>query len=176
MPLNDFGIITMHRPSNVDFEDVLKPIINLLITDVQSNIKLIWPIHPRTKNAIAKIGMWQQLLECENILLLNPIGYIEMLKLNMLAKIMLTDSGGLQEECCVLGTPCLTLRFNTERPITLFENGGASYLVGNNVDVIKKRFFSVLASNRIPNKPDFWDGNTAERCVKSIIQFNKSAE
>ncbi len=92
-----------------------------------------------------------------------------MLRLNMAAAIMLTDSGGLQEECCVLGTPCLTLRWNTERPVTLKEHGGASVLVGNNIDKIRKEYHIALNSQRKPQRPELWDGKTAARCVQAIL-------
>ena len=91
----------------------------------------------------------------------------------MEAKIMLTDSGGLQEECTVLGTPCLTLRWNTERPITLRENGGASVLVGNNISRIREEYKNTLELNRTPDRPKLWDGNTAERVLEAILKFNK---
>ncbi len=94
-----------------------------------------------------------------------------MLKLNMHATIMLTDSGGLQEECTVLGTPCLTMRWNTERPITLREHGGVSVLVGNNIDQIRKEFFDTLKQERKPERPELWDGKTAERCLEAILNF-----
>jgi UDP-N-acetylglucosamine 2-epimerase (non-hydrolysing) len=97
-----------------------------------------------------------------------------MIRLNMGAKIMLTDSGGLQEECCVLGTPCLTLRWNTERPVTLREHGGASVLVGNNIGRIRKEYFHTLSLNRLPSRPELWDGQTAERIVKQILEYNIS--
>ena len=82
---------------------------------------------------------------------------------------MLTDSGGLQEECCVLGTPCLTLRWNTERPVTLKEHGGASVLVGNNVDRIREEFLVALESGRVSQRPELWDGRTAGRCVRCLV-------
>ena len=100
-----------------------------------------------------------------NMVLLNPLGYHEMLRLNMGAKVMLTDSGGLQEECCVLGTPCLTLRWNTERPVTLKENGGASQLVGNEISHISDVWRQTLNEKRTPLRPELWDGKAAGRIV-----------
>jgi UDP-N-acetylglucosamine 2-epimerase (non-hydrolysing) len=94
-----------------------------------------------------------------------------MLKMNMEASIMLTDSGGLQEECTVLGTPCLTLRWNTERPVTLREHGGASVLVGNNIDMIRKEYHNALLKPRTPVRPELWDGHSAERCLKAIVEY-----
>ena len=85
---------------------------------------------------------------------------------------MLTDSGGLQEECTVLGTPCLTMRWNTERPVTLKEHGGASVLVGNNVQRITEEFETALKKKRTPHRPELWDGNTAERCLMEIVNLN----
>ncbi|MCG8697389.1 MAG: UDP-N-acetylglucosamine 2-epimerase (non-hydrolyzing) [Bacteroidales bacterium] len=167
-----FGIITMHRPSNVDNKDVLEPLTDFLCKEACSNIKLIWPIHPRTRNRLKEFNLLNNVLACNNIQLLHPIGYHEMLRLNIDAKIMLTDSGGLQEECTVLGTPCLTLRWNTERPVTLIEHGGASVLVGNNIGRIRTEFFETLSKNRKPVKPELWDGKAAIRCLKAIINYS----
>jgi UDP-N-acetylglucosamine 2-epimerase (non-hydrolysing) len=135
---------------------------------------IIWPIHPRTQARLKEFGLWEQATACKNLILLHPIGYHEMLRLNMDARIMLTDSGGLQEECCVLGTPCLTLRWNTERPVTLREYGGASVLVGNNVERIRKEYHDTLALERKPQRPDLWDGQTAMRCVEAIVSHPSS--
>ena len=86
------------------------------------------------------------------------------------AKLFMTDSGGLQEECCVLGTPCLRMRWNTERPITLVENGGASQLVGNDVAKIREAYHAALSRVRSPSRPELWDGKTAERIAQIIVK------
>lgn len=115
-------------------------------------------------------GIWKKALNCDNLVLMNPLGYHALLRLNMGARIMLTDSGGLQEECCVLGTPCLTLRWNTERPVTLSEHGGASVLVENNVENIRKAYRETLVLDRRPTRPELWDGHTAERIVTEMLK------
>jgi len=164
--------LTIHRPSNVDKRETLEPIINFLIYEVAAEIPVIWPIHPRTKKMVHKFELWEKIQSCKNLILLFPVGYHEMLRLNLDAKIMLTDSGGLQEECCVLGTPCLTLRWNTERPVTLKKFGGASVLVGNSIEKIRKAYLNELKTSRVPQKPDLWDGQTAARCVNAIINYS----
>ncbi len=168
----EYAVITLHRPSNVDNEKVFSNLIDFLLKEVTTNYKLIWPIHPRARKQLKKLGLWNSILNNASLILLEPIGYHEMVRLNIGAKFMLTDSGGLQEECCILGTPCLTLRWNTERPITLRENGGASVLVGNNIDRIRKEYFNTISLNRKPNRPELWDGHTAERIVKILIDSN----
>jgi UDP-N-acetylglucosamine 2-epimerase (non-hydrolysing) len=165
----DYALLTMHRPSNVDSRDVLGPILAFLTDEVATRMPVIWAIHPRARKMLETFGLWERATACPNLVLLHPIGYHEMLRLNMQARIMLTDSGGLQEECCVLGTPCLTLRWNTERPVTLKEHGGASVLVGNNVERIRAEFHSALQSGRSPQRPELWDGKTAERCVGELV-------
>jgi UDP-N-acetylglucosamine 2-epimerase (non-hydrolysing) len=166
---NNFAVMTMHRPSNVDSVETLAPLIEFLTTEVAANMPLLWPIHPRARKQLELFGLWEKVRQ--NITLLNPLGYHDMLRLNMSAKIMLTDSGGLQEECCVLGTPCLTLRWNTERPVTLKEHGGASMLVGNDVEKIRAAFAETITTARIPQRPELWDGNTASRIVKTILGY-----
>lgn len=166
-----FAVLTLHRPSNVDQKIVLEPILNFISEEVAADMPVIWPIHPRTAKMLQNFELWEKTINSKNIILLNPIGYHEMLRLNMSATIMLTDSGGLQEECTVLGTPCLTLRWNTERPITLKEHGGASVLVGNNVSRIRDEYREALIKKRTPIRPKLWDGNTSLRCLESIINF-----
>ena len=168
-----YALITLHRPSNVDREEVIIPLINFFLNEVAKENSLIWPIHPRTRNRLIKLGVWDNIIKNPSLIFLEPVGYHEMIRLNMGAKIMLTDSGGLQEECCILGTPCLTLRWNTERPVTLREYGGASVLVGNNIDKIRKEYLQTLTFKRIPYRPDLWDGHTAERIVERLIETDK---
>lgn len=171
---NEFAVMTLHRPSNVDDELVLSSLVNFVVKEVADVLSVIWAVHPRTEKQLMQFNLWDKLIQTPNIFMVNPLGYHDMLKLNMHAKIMLTDSGGLQEECTVLGTPCLTMRWNTERPITLREHGGASVLVGNNVERIREEFFSTLNSSRKPERPELWDGKTAERCLMEILDFDKN--
>lgn len=166
----NYALLTMHRPSNVDRKEILEPILDFLTDEVAARVPVIWPIHPRARKMLETFGLWAKAVACPNLVLLHPIGYHEMLRLNMQATIMLTDSGGLQEECCVLGTPCLTLRWNTERPVTLKEHGGASVLVGNNVECIRSEFLTALEGGRVPQRPELWDGKTAARCVAALVE------
>lgn len=166
---DSFAVSTLHRPSNVDNKEILEPILDFLSNEVTQNMPVIWAIHPRTQKMLQQFGIWGKAIKSPKLILLNPIGYHEMLRLNMSAAIMLTDSGGLQEECCVLGTPCLTLRWNTERPVTLKEHGGAGVLVGNNINRIREEYYAALITGRVPQRPELWDGNTAIRCVEAIV-------
>jgi len=168
---NDFALMTLHRPSNVDEKRILSSLVDFVLKEVAPVLTVIWSVHPRTEKQLKKFDLWDRLIQSDEVYLVNPLGYHEMLRLNMLARIMLTDSGGLQEECTVLGTPCLTMRWNTERPITLREHGGASVLVGNNVARIREEFFNTLNNPRQPERPELWDGHTSERCLKAILEW-----
>jgi len=148
-----FALMTLHRPSNVDDETVFRPILHFLMDEVAADLTLIWPVHPRARKQMEEFGLYHEVSSHPNIVLLDPLGYHDMLRLNMGARIMLTDSGGLQEECTILGTPCLTLRWNTERPVTLKEYGDTA-----------------LTKKRTPFRPPLWDGKTAERCLEAIIK------
>ncbi|PID91742.1 MAG: UDP-N-acetylglucosamine 2-epimerase (non-hydrolyzing) [Bacteroidetes bacterium] len=170
--LNDegFSVMTLHRPSNVDQKEVFSALVDFLTNEVAAEMPLLWPIHPRARKQLESFGFWDKVASTTNLVLMRPIGYHEMLRLNMSAKLFLTDSGGLQEECTVLGTPCLTLRWNTERPITLRKHGGASVLVGNNVERIREEYVAALKKVRKPVRPDLWDGQTAMRCLQAILK------
>lgn len=166
-----FAVMTLHRPSNVDKKEVLSPIVRFIQDEVAAEMPVLWTIHPRTRKMLENFGLMDDIMKSQNLVLLEPLGYLEMLKLNMNARMILTDSGGLQEECTVLGTPCLTLRWNTERPVTLVEYGGASVLVGNNISRIREEYQIALRKKRRAVKPELWDGKSAERCLKAIIEY-----
>lgn len=169
---NCYAVMTLHRPSNVDSKEIFSMLIEFLLTEVTNDLMLIWPVHPRARKQLNALNLWERLITHPRLILLEPVGYHEMLRMNMGAKIMLTDSGGLQEECCILGTPCLTLRWNTERPVTLRENGGVSVLVGNNIDKIREEYYNALTLNRLPSRPELWDGHTADRIVGKLVEMN----
>lgn len=174
--IENYALMTLHRPSNVDEESVLRPIVDFIVDEVANDILVLWAIHPRTKKQLDKFHLLEKVSSSPGIILMKPLGYHELLKLNMSSNFMMTDSGGLQEECCVLGTPCLTLRWNTERPVTLREHGGASVLVGNDVEALRKGYRRVKTLFRLPARPPLWDGKTAERIVHEIVSHTENNE
>ncbi len=169
------AVVTLHRPSNVDDPAALGRLVQFLVEQVAAERPVVWPVHPRTRERLDSFSLSKRLIDHPNVFLLHPVGYHDMLRLNLDARIMLTDSGGLQEECCVLGTPCLTLRNNTERPVTLREHGGASVLVGNDIARIRSEYQAVLDTDRQPVRPELWDGRTAERILDELIHVSQVA-
>lgn len=162
--------MTMHRPSNVDQRETLVPAMRFFLDEVSKEYPIVWAIHPRAQKMLKAFGLWDEVVANDNMILVKPLGYHAMLRLNMGARLFMTDSGGLQEECCVLGTPCLTMRWNTERPITLMENGGASILVGNAVEKIRDAYRAQVDAPRHPMRPELWDGHTAERIAECLVR------
>jgi len=163
----------MHRPSNVDDPETLTGLVRFLADEVVPDLPLVWPVHPRTWNRLEALGLASVLAGTPGLVILEPVGYLEMLRLNMGARVMFTGSGGLQEECCVLGTPCLTMRWNTERPVTLAEHGGASYLVGNDVGKIRRAYAEVRGRVPAPHQPPLWDGKTAVRIAETLSKWRE---
>ena len=161
---DNYVLITLHRPSNVDNINGLDTIISAF-EEISKKIKLIFPIHPRAKKQIEVFGMKERVDNIKNLTLLPPIGDDDFMRLQMDAKFILTDSGGIQEESTFLGVPCLTLRPNTERPITITE--GTNKLVKLDTESIINEANTILAgTNKSGKIPEKWDGKTAERIVE----------
>jgi UDP-N-acetylglucosamine 2-epimerase (non-hydrolysing) len=163
-----YGVLTLHRPSNVDEPAVLARLLTL-VAEISATIPIVFPMHPRTSNQIAASGLGAH-LDRPGIAVLPPLGYLEMLGLLRQARVVLTDSGGLQEETTALGIPCLTLRHNTERPITVEQ--GTNHLVGTDSQAIRDGLSAAL--QRTPGdskRPEKWDGHAAERIVDDLVQW-----
>lgn len=155
--------ITLHRPSNVDDLKFFNGIMEAIET-ISKKIKIIFPAHPRTTKQLEKLNIQKN----ENLLIIPPVGYFDFLCLMSNAALVLTDSGGIQEETTILGVPCLTLRHNTERSITVEQ--GTNKVIGNNSKKIIKSALTILKSpNYIPKTPELWDGKAAERIVKILL-------
>lgn len=161
-----YTLVTLHRPSNVDEKDNLEKILRIF-AEVASKTKIVFPIHPRTRKRIEDFGLLEKVNEISGLQLVDPQGYIEFLRLMKDAALVLTDSGGIQEETTVLGVPCLTMRENTERPVTI--EVGTNLLVGTDEEEVKERALEILSGHTKKGKiPEKWDGRTAGRIVEVL--------
>jgi UDP-N-acetylglucosamine 2-epimerase (non-hydrolysing) len=157
---NGFGVLTLHRPSNVDDPSTLRPLVRAL-REVADRVPLAFPVHPRTRSRIDALALGG-ILDTPRIALLPPLPYLDLLGLMAEAHLVLTDSGGLQEETTALGVPCITLRENTERPITVEQ--GTNTVVGSQPARILAAVESILRDGGKRGRvPDLWDGRAAER-------------
>jgi UDP-N-acetylglucosamine 2-epimerase (non-hydrolysing) len=164
----DYAALTMHRPSNVDDPVVLERLLNALEV-IQNDMPIVFPIHPRTRKNLAQWALGDRVESMRNLRLLDPIGYLDFLKLMSEAKLVLTDSGGIQEETTILKVPCITLRENTERPITA--EVGSNTIVGTDVDRILAAYRRVMSGGeREFQTPELWDGRAAERIVNVLTE------
>jgi UDP-N-acetylglucosamine 2-epimerase (non-hydrolysing) len=163
-----YAVLTLHRPANVDHQPVLERLLET-VAGIARRLPVVFPLHPRTQARIAAFGL-NRCLEASNIRLLPPVGYLEMLGLMRDARLVLTDSGGIQEETTALGVPCLTLRENTERPITVEE--GTNAVVGSDTSRIRAAFNDIMngggKSGRIP---EYWDGHAADRIADIVRRW-----
>lgn len=163
-----YAVITLHRPSNVDDTINLEKIISAFEV-IEKDLKLVFPMHPRTRNNIKGTAVGKRVEAMSNLILLDPVGYLDFLKLMANAALVITDSGGIQEETTILQVPCMTLRENTERPITITE--GTNRLVHIDTEDILKYYNEIKADNfEAKGKiPKYWDGKAAERIVEVIV-------
>jgi UDP-N-acetylglucosamine 2-epimerase (non-hydrolysing) len=168
-----YGLVTLHRPSNVDQKGTLAAILSVL-ADVAIRLPLVFALHPRTRGNIDRFGL-AQLIDPRRIAVLPPQGYLEMLGLMGGATLVLTDSGGMQEETTALGVPCLTLRENTERPITVEQ--GTNTVVGTERVAILTEVDEILAGRGKRGRvPDLWDGHAAQRIAADLSQWLQAPE
>ncbi|MCL2622242.1 MAG: UDP-N-acetylglucosamine 2-epimerase (non-hydrolyzing) [Planctomycetaceae bacterium] len=164
---HQFGTMTLHRPGNVDDPMIFSSLINTIET-IQKDMPIIFPIHPRTRKNIEAFGLQDKVEHMPNLRLIDPIGYLDFLKLNANALVVLTDSGGLQEEATILKVPCITLRENTERPITC--EVGSNQLVGTSPEAILAAYRRIREKQLSePGVPDLWDGQAADRIADIIV-------
>ena len=163
-----YAVLTLHRPSNVDDSEVLAGIVTALGT-IQQLLPVVFPVHPRTQKMAKHFGLWERLQAMPNLFLLEPLGYLAMLSLTSQATLILTDSGGVQEEAVVLGVPCITLRDNTERPITV--TVGANEVIGNKPEAIIMAVKTHVADGRQRFQcPEKWDGAAAKRIINILLE------
>lgn len=166
-----YAILTAHRPSNVDDPDTLRSLLETILK-ISARLPVIFPMHPRTRDMIQKFGL-SQMLDVPTVLQLPPMGYLEMLGLMKDARVVLTDSGGIQEETTALGVPCITLRNNTERPITV--NEGTNTIAGLDSAKILPIFEEImLTGGKAGRIPELWDGHASTRIAAEILSWLKT--
>ena len=161
-----YAVLTMHRPSNVDTEEDCTRMLDAL-DEVQARLPVLFPAHPRTVESLRRLGLETRARAMEGLQLLDPLGYLDFVSLMADARLVLTDSGGIQEETTILGVPCLTLRENTERPVTVEQ--GTNQIVGTDPSRIVAALDRLIALP-VPNGrvPELWDGNAAARIVSTL--------
>ena len=164
-----YGALTLHRPANVDDPAVFAGICEAL-AEIQQTLPLVFPVHPRTRANLKGNGLLARLKAMEGLRLIPPLGYLDFLKLMSSAAVVLTDSGGIQEETTVLGVPCLTLRENTERPVTIEQ--GTNQLVGMDPAEILAGFRRVQGGEIEHRVPALWDGRAAERIADVVDRWH----
>jgi UDP-N-acetylglucosamine 2-epimerase (non-hydrolysing) len=157
----EYGVVTLHRPSNVDHPQTLRSLVEVLV-EAAGQLPLVFPVHPRTRNRLEQFELLERLRRARGMIITEPLGYLDFLALTSQARLIVTDSGGLQEESTALGIPCLTARANTERPITVSQ--GTSTLVGNDAARLRDGIAAVLAGQYKKGEcPALWDGRAADR-------------
>ena len=165
-----FGLLTLHRPSNVDDVRVFEGIL-AAVEALQRHLPIVFPIHPRTEKQLRVLGLGDDLDRMSDLIKVPPLGYLDFLALQSAAKLVLTDSGGVQEETTVLGVPCLTLRTTTERPVTVSQ--GTNRVTGPDKDEILAAASAALQGKApVSRVPDLWDGRAAERIVEVLEKYS----
>jgi UDP-N-acetylglucosamine 2-epimerase (non-hydrolysing) len=168
-----YAVLTLHRPANVDVPLVLEGILDALDT-IQKEMPILFPIHPRTRKNIEAFGFRKRVEKMKGLRLIEPMGYLDFLKLMSEAGLVLTDSGGIQEETTILKVPCLTLRENTERPVT--SEIGSNQIVGTQPQAILDAYARIREGRwRTPQVPPLWDGQAAQRIAEILVRLPHSS-
>jgi UDP-N-acetylglucosamine 2-epimerase (non-hydrolysing) len=166
----DYALLTLHRPSNVDLRESFERILDALEA-IAAKLPIVFPVHPRTRKTIAELGLSERVESIKDLRTVEPLGYLDFLNLSSSARLVLTDSGGIQEETTALGIPCLTLRENTERPITV--EMGTNVVVGTDTTKIVTAANAALngSAKKASRQPPLWDGQTSERILDALESF-----
>ncbi len=163
----NYAAVTLHRPSNVDRADVFGSILTAF-EEIAADMPIVFPIHPRSRKNLETMGLSERVARIKNLQLLDPLGYLDFMKLMAEAAVVMTDSGGIQEETTILNVPCLTLRENTERPVTITQ--GTNRLTGSSTERILEAYREVRdRPPRTTTMPEMWDGQAAERIVTRLL-------
>ncbi|MCG8603738.1 UDP-N-acetylglucosamine 2-epimerase (non-hydrolyzing) [bacterium] len=166
--LDNYATLTLHRPTNVDSREQFLQILNAL-SEIQKETPIVFPVHPRSRDRLNEFGFEDRLKNMPKLLVTEPLGYLDFLRLLAESRFVLTDSGGIQEETTVLGVPCLTLRSNTERPVTVAQ--GTNLVIGSSAERIVEESRKILSGNvKKGRRPHLWDGKAAERIVKILLE------
>jgi UDP-N-acetylglucosamine 2-epimerase (non-hydrolysing) len=168
-----YAVLTLHRPSNVDNEQTFNQILDAL-EKISESLPIIFPVHPRTRKTIAELRLVERVRSISNLRLIDPLGYLDFLNLYSTARLVLTDSGGIQEETTSLGIPCLTLRENTERPVTV--ELGTNVIVGTDTQkIISAANAALNGSSKPVEQVPLWDGHAAERILDALEESSRQS-
>lgn len=168
----EYAVLTLHRPANVDGQDAMARMLDALDA-MAREIPVVYPVHPRSRAALDANGLAARAAAIDGLTLVDPLGYLDFVALESQAAFVMTDSGGVQEETTVLGVPCLTLRPNTERPVTVTD--GTNTIVGSEPTAVAAAAREQLASRRAPSprRPELWDGRASERIADTLVEWKR---
>jgi UDP-N-acetylglucosamine 2-epimerase (non-hydrolysing) len=170
----DYAVLTLHRPSNVDDRDAFTRILDAL-DEIGKHLPIIFPVHPRTRERLIEFGFAERIERAKGLVLVDPLGYLDFLAVYSGSRLVLTDSGGIQEETTALGIPCLTLRENTERPITV--ELGTNQIVGTDTRRIVEAALKIITDpnyTQLPCDVPLWDGHAAERICDALVEATRT--
>lgn len=168
-----YAVVTLHRPSNVDSKEILVSLADVLL-EISESLPIVFPVHPRTRNRMEEFGIIDELLRRGRIICTEPLGYLDFLSLVQGAILVITDSGGIQEETTYLKIPCITLRANTERPVTVM--AGSNYLIGiDSFRIVETAKNVIYGKSKQYSTPFLWDGKSGERIISIITDYFANA-